>query len=60
ALSPNILTFKSGKAGLDYSLGVSAALTSKLTLGVTYTGVEGNSIKDFSDDSILGSLTLSF
>lgn len=60
ALSPNLLTLKSGKAGFDYSLGVSAALTSKLTLGVTYTGVEGNSIKDFSDDSILGSLTLSF
>lgn len=44
----------------DWSLGASATVLGSLTLGVTYTGVEGPSFKNFTDDAIVFSLGASF
>lgn len=60
ALSPNLLTLKSSKGGWDWSLGASASVLKNLSLGVTYVGVGGNRINDFSDDTVVATLTLSF
>lgn len=45
---------------LDWSLGVSATVLGSLTLGVTYTGVEGPSFDGLTDDAIVGSIGVSF
>lgn len=60
ALSPNLLTLKSTKGGWDWSLGASASVMKNLSLGVTYVGVGGTRIKNFSDDTVLATLTASF
>lgn len=60
ALSPNRLTLKDTKGGWDWSLGASASVMKNLSLGVTYVGVGGTRIKDFSDDTVVATLTLSF
>jgi uncharacterized protein (TIGR02001 family) len=58
--SPNLLTLKSTKGGFDYSVGATYNITSKLALGVSYVGVDGNSFKGYSDDTVMASLKLSF
>jgi len=60
ALSPKLLTGKGTGGGFDYSVGASVNLTSKLSLGVSYVGVEGNTIDDYSDDAVVGTLKLTF
>lgn len=60
ALSPNLLTLKSTDAGFDWSLGASFNITKSLSLGATYVGVEGNSIGSFSNDTVVGTLKLTF
>ncbi|MDD3799395.1 MAG: TorF family putative porin [Novosphingobium sp.] len=45
---------------LDWSLGASVTVLGGLSLGVTYTGVEGPSVKDFTDDAVVGTLSYSF
>lgn len=60
ALSPNLLTLKSTKGGFDYSVGATYNITPKLSIGASYIGVEGNSINDFSDDAVVGTLKLTF
>jgi len=60
ALSPKRLTLKSTGGGFDYSVGASVNLTPKLSLGVSYVGVEGNTIDSFSDDAVVGTLKLTF
>lgn len=60
ALSPNLLTFKSFKGGFDYSVGATYNITPKLSLGASYVGVDGNSVNNFSDDAVVGTLKLSF
>lgn len=60
ALSPNVLTGKSFKSGFDYSVGAAYNITPKLSLGVSYVGVEGNSIDELSDDAVVGTLKLTF
>lgn len=60
ALSPKLLTLQSTDGGFDYSVGASYNITSNLSLGVSYIGVEGNSISGFSNDTVVGSLKLSF
>lgn len=60
ALSPDRLTLKGTGGGWDYSIGASATVLGKLTLGVAYVGVDGNSINNFSDDAVVGTLSLSF
>lgn len=60
AQSPNLLTGKSTKAGFDYNVGAAYNITPKLSLGVQYVGVEGNSIDSFSNDTVVGTLKLTF
>lgn len=60
ALSPKLLTGVSTDGGFDYSLGATYNITSKLSVGVSYVGVEGASIKGFSNDAVVGTLKLSF
>lgn len=54
------LTFTADGDAFDYSVGMDYALTDTLSLGVMYTGLEGPSIRDLTDDSILVSLSASF
>ncbi len=60
ALSPKLLTGKSTDGGFDYSLGASVAVTKNLSLGVSYIGVDGNSIDSVSNDAVVGTLKASF
>lgn len=58
ALSPKLLTGIGTGGGFDYSLGASYNVTSNFSVGVTYVGVEGRSIDDFSDDTVLATIKL--
>ena len=60
ALSPKLLTLASTDGGWDYSVGATFAATKNLTFGVSYVGVDGNSIDGFSNDAIVGSVKLAF
>ncbi|MEJ6008292.1 TorF family putative porin [Novosphingobium aquae] len=60
ALSPNLLTAKSTDGGFDYSVGATASVTKNLSVGVSYVGVDGNSINSFSNDAVVGTVKLSF
>ena len=60
ALSPKLLTGVSTSGGLDYSVGATYNITPKLSLGVSYVGVEGASIDSFSNDAVVATLKLSF
>lgn len=53
-------TITSDGDAFDYSVGASVTVLGGLSLGVTYTGVEGPSINDFSDDAVVGTLSYSF
>ncbi|MGE0775349.1 MAG: TorF family putative porin [Sphingomonadaceae bacterium] len=59
-LAPPFLAGTADDSGLDWSLGASYAITENLSLGVTYTGVEGPSVKDLTDDGIFVTLGVSF
>jgi uncharacterized protein (TIGR02001 family) len=58
-LSPVALTGGSG-GGFDYGVGATYNITEKLSVGVSYIGVEGASIDGFSDDTVVGSVKLAF
>ena len=60
ALSPNLLTLTSTDGGFDYSVGGTFAISKNLSLGVSYVGVDGTSFDGFSDDTVVGTLKLSF
>jgi uncharacterized protein (TIGR02001 family) len=60
ALSPKLLTGMSTDGGFDYSVGASFAVTKNISIGATYIGVDGYSIGDFSNDTVVGTLSLSF
>jgi uncharacterized protein (TIGR02001 family) len=60
ALSPNLLTLTSTDGGWDYSVGGTFAINKNLSVGVSYVGVDGNSIDGFSDDTVVGTLKFSF
>ncbi len=62
ALSPKFATGASGTydGGWDYSLGATWAVLPHLSLGVSYVGVDGKSIRDYSNDTVVGSLKLTF
>mgnify|MGYP000875211405 CR=1 FL=1 len=62
ALSPNFATGKtlSYKGGFDYNIGATANLTKNLSIGVSYVGVDGNSIDGYSNDAVVGTLKASF
>ena len=59
-LSPKALTLASTDGGWDYSLGATYSITKNLSLGVAYTGADGNSIDGFSDDAVVGTLKFAF
>jgi conserved hypothetical protein, proteobacterial len=46
--------------GWDYSAGVSATVLGKVTVGVSYVGVEGPVINRYSDDQVVGTLSVAF
>ena len=60
ALSPKILTASGTGGGFDYSVGASFNITDSLSIGASYIGVDGASIDDFSDDTVVGTLKLTF
>lgn len=60
AQSPKFLTGLSTDGGFDYNVGASYNLTSKLSVGVSYVGVDGRSIDSFSNDAVVGTVKLSF
>jgi uncharacterized protein (TIGR02001 family) len=59
-LAPGYLAGNGDKTGLDWSVGASATLLPHLTAGVSYVGVGGPSVDGFTDDTLVGSLTLAF
>ena len=59
-LSPKALTGSGTGGGLDYSLGATYNITDKLSVGVSYVGVEGASIDGFSNDAVVGAVKFSF
>ena len=60
-LAPPILSTLSTKdTGFDYSLGASASLLGHLTLGVAYIGLDGPPVDRLTDDTVVGTLTLTF
>jgi uncharacterized protein (TIGR02001 family) len=66
-LSPDYTLGLSGdKTAWDWSLGASATVLGKLTLGVSYVGVEANAVKaagfskGFTNNAVVGSLGVSF
>lgn len=60
ALSPKTLTFQSLDGGFDYSIGGAFNITKNLSVGASYIGVDGNSIGSFSNDTVVGTLKLTF
>ncbi|MEQ1496062.1 MAG: TorF family putative porin [Novosphingobium sp.] len=60
ALSPKLLTGAGTGGGFDYSVGATYAITKNLSAGVSYVGVDGNSIDGFSNDAVVGTLKLAF
>lgn len=60
ALSPKLLTLAGTGGGFDYSLGATANLSKNLSVGVSYVGVDGNSIDGFSNDAVVGTVKLAF
>lgn len=59
-LAPPLLAGAGDDSGLDWSLGASATVLGGLELGVSYVGVEGPSIDGFTDDTVVGTLSMSF
>jgi uncharacterized protein (TIGR02001 family) len=62
ALSPKYATGATldYAGGIDYNVGASINITPKLSIGASYVGVEGTSIDGYSDDTVVGTLKLSF
>jgi uncharacterized protein (TIGR02001 family) len=44
-------------SGLDWSIGLTASVYDGLSVGVSYIGVEGRSINDFTDDAVVATLS---
>ena len=62
ALSPKFATGASADyaGGFDYSIGATFNITKNLSVGGSYIAVDGNSIDGYSDDTVVGTLKLSF
>ncbi|MXO58139.1 hypothetical protein GRI89_01075 [Altererythrobacter salegens] len=59
-LAPPFLAGTLDDSGLDWSIGASATVLGALSVGVSYVGVEGPSINGFTDDAIVGTLSVEF
>ena len=62
ALSPKFATGQTVDyaGGLDWALGASYAITPNLSVGGQYVGVQGRSIDGYSNDTVVGTIKLSF
>jgi uncharacterized protein (TIGR02001 family) len=60
AQSPKLLTSGVDKGGFDYNVGATYNITPKLSATVQYVGVDGTSIDSFSNDTVVGTLKLTF
>lgn len=60
ALAPPLLAGAADDTGFDWSLGVSATVLGAVTLGVSYTGVDGPAVGGLTDDAVVGSISVSF
>lgn len=60
ALAPAFLAGSLDKNGLDWSLGASFAINENLSVSAAYTGVEGPSVKNVTDDAVVATLSVSF
>jgi uncharacterized protein (TIGR02001 family) len=62
ALSPKFATGATATyaGGIDYSLNGTYNVTSNLSLGVSYIGVEGTSIDGYSNDAVVGTIKYAF
>ena len=58
-LSPSLLAGGTKGNGWDWSLGASVTVLGHLTAGVAYIGVDGPSVNGLTDDTVVGTLTLS-
>lgn len=60
SLAPDLLAGGTDGNGFDWSIGASAPVLGDLTLGVSYIGVDGTSVDGLTDDTVVGTLSLSF
>lgn len=60
AMSPDRLTLAGTGSGFDYSLTGTIAMTRNLAFSLSYVGVDGNVIGNYSDDTAVASLKMSF
>ncbi len=62
ALSPKFATGATPDyaGGWDYNIGASYNITKNLSIGVQYIGVDGTSIKNYSNDTAVGTLKFAF
>lgn len=60
ALGPDFLAGGTDKSDLDWSIGATATLFGPLSLNVSYIGVGGRSVKSFTNDAVVATLTASF
>jgi len=59
-LAPDLLAGGPDDSGFDWSIGADFAVTDNLSVGVAYIGTEGASVKNFTDDAVVGTLSVSF
>jgi uncharacterized protein (TIGR02001 family) len=62
ALSPKFATGATATydGGFDYSVGATYNITKNLSAGVSYVGVDGNSLDGYSNDAVIGTVKLAF
>lgn len=60
ALAPAWQAGRPDRTGLDYALGVSAALHRNLSASVTYVATQGPDVDGMTDDAVVAGLTFSF
>jgi uncharacterized protein (TIGR02001 family) len=58
-LAPPYVAGSADDSGLDWSIGASMPVYGNLTAGVSYVGVEGPSVKGFTDDAVVATLSFS-
>ncbi len=46
--------------GFDWSIGASATVLGKVSIGVAYIGAEGTAFPDITDDTVVGTLSVAF
>lgn len=60
ALSPDRLTLKGTGSGFDYSLTGTIIMARNLAFSLSYVGVDGNAISNYSNDTAVAALRLTF